>query len=99
MLFRSDGGGSQTSQMLHIRDVTQQFEVDRMKSEFLTTAAHELRTPMTSIFGFSELLLHQGIRARCQHLHWVVAGAVFLADATRWGAGQPPQGSTAWQWA
>lgn len=44
-------------------------------------------------------LLHQGIRARCQHLHWVVAGAVFLADATRWGAGQPPQGSAAWQWA
>ena len=30
-------------------------------------------------------LLHQGIQARCQHLHWVVAGAVFLADATRWG--------------
>ena len=29
-----------------------------MKSEFLSHAAHELRTPMTSIFGFSELLLH-----------------------------------------
>ena len=27
-----------------------------MKSEFLSTAAHELRTPMASIYGYSELL-------------------------------------------
>ena len=45
------------SQILYFRDVTHQVEVDRMKSEFLSTAAHELRTPMSSIFGFSELLL------------------------------------------
>lgn len=30
-----------------------------MKSEFLSTAAHELRTPMASIYGYSELLLAQ----------------------------------------
>lgn len=45
------------SQVLYIRDITHETEVDRMKSEFLTTAAHELRTPMASIYGFSELLL------------------------------------------
>lgn len=45
------------SQVLYIRDITRETEVDRMKSEFLTTAAHELRTPMASIYGFSELLL------------------------------------------
>jgi signal transduction histidine kinase len=28
-----------------------------MKSEFLSHAAHELRTPMTSIYGFTEMLL------------------------------------------
>lgn len=61
-----DGGGSQTSQMLHIRDVSQQFELDRLKSEFLTTAAHELRTPMTSIYGFSELLLHRKMSPETQ---------------------------------
>jgi signal transduction histidine kinase len=33
-----------------------------MKSEFLTTAAHELRTPMVSVFGFTELLLHRPVR-------------------------------------
>lgn len=34
-------------------------ESDRMKSEFITTVAHELNTPLTSIRGFSELLLQQ----------------------------------------
>ena len=45
------------SQILYVRNVTHEVEVDRMKSEFLSHAAHELRTPMASIFGFSELLL------------------------------------------
>lgn len=47
------------SQVLHMRDVTHEFEVDQIKSEFLSTAAHELRTPLASILGFSELLLTQ----------------------------------------
>jgi signal transduction histidine kinase len=44
---------------VYFRDVTQQFEVDQMKSEFLATAAHELRTPLASILGFTELMLHR----------------------------------------
>ncbi len=45
--------------IIYFRDVTRETEVDRMKSEFLSTAAHELRTPMASIFGFSELMLRR----------------------------------------
>lgn len=43
--------------VIYLRDVTSESEVDQMKSDFLSTAAHELRTPMSSIFGFSEMLL------------------------------------------
>jgi signal transduction histidine kinase len=54
---RAPDGGS----TLYLRDMTREFEVDRMKSEFLTTAAHELRTPMVSVFGFTELLLKRPV--------------------------------------
>ncbi len=53
------GDGAAVSQLLHVRDVTHETEVDQMKSEFLSTAAHELRTPIASIYGFVELLLHR----------------------------------------
>ena len=52
-----EGGAGEVSQVLMLRDITHQHEVDRLKSEFLATAAHELRTPMVSIYGFTELLI------------------------------------------
>ncbi len=38
------------------RDVSERREVDRMKSEFVSTVSHELRTPLTSIRGSMSLL-------------------------------------------
>lgn len=52
-----DDGGGVRGRVLYLRDITRESEVDQMKSDFLSTAAHELRTPMSSIFGFSEMLL------------------------------------------
>ena len=49
------------SQILYFRDVTHETEVDQMKSDFLSTAAHELRTPMASIYVFAEVLLTQDL--------------------------------------
>ena len=40
-----------------LRDITQQKEIDKMKTELVSMVAHELRSPLTSISGFSELLL------------------------------------------
>lgn len=47
------GGGL----VVFVHDITETYDVDRMKTEFLSSAAHELRTPMASIHGFSELML------------------------------------------
>ncbi|WP_084267657.1 PAS domain-containing sensor histidine kinase [Azohydromonas lata] len=52
-------GNGSIAQVLHLRDVTHETEVDQMKSEFLSTAAHELRTPMANIFGFVELMMRR----------------------------------------
>jgi signal transduction histidine kinase/CheY-like chemotaxis protein len=39
-----------------IRDTTDRARLERAKSEFVATASHELRSPLTSIKGFVELL-------------------------------------------
>lgn len=40
-----------------VRDRTKEVEVDRVKSEFVSTVSHELRTPLTSIKGYTDLIL------------------------------------------
>jgi PAS domain S-box-containing protein len=39
------------------REISNRKQIEEMKTEFITTAAHELQTPLTSIIGYSELLL------------------------------------------
>lgn len=43
------------------RDVTRQARIDRLKEEFISVAAHELKTPMTALQGYTELLLSESV--------------------------------------
>jgi PAS domain S-box-containing protein len=39
-----------------IRDITADKEVDKMKTDFISTVSHELRTPLTSVLGFAKII-------------------------------------------
>lgn len=81
-----------------LHDVTEQRRVERMKSEFVSTAAHELRTPLATIMGYADLLLHSPeqsrenlrdflgvILSRAEHLSHIVSD---LLDISRIEAGE-----------
>ena len=55
-----DESGNFAGIVLSIRDVTVEEQVDRMKTEFISTVSHELKTPLTSIKGSLQLLLTRG---------------------------------------
>jgi len=42
------------------RDLRKEEELERMKSDFVTMAAHELRTPITSLKGYLSVLIEEG---------------------------------------
>ncbi|MFY0524209.1 sensor histidine kinase [Archangium gephyra] len=42
--------------MVVLRDLTALKRLERMRDEFISTAAHELRTPITTIKGYAQLL-------------------------------------------
>ena len=45
--------------VVYLRDVTQEAELEEMRSAFMSTAAHELRTPISSVLGYAELLMRR----------------------------------------
>jgi len=63
LVTQSDSRSSSIQRILCFRDVSYEIEVDRLKSEFMATAAHELRTPLASVYGFAETLLSDDMDA------------------------------------
>jgi PAS domain S-box-containing protein len=50
------GSSEEIGTVAVFRDFTQEAEVDRMKSTFLSIASHDLRSPLSAILGLTELI-------------------------------------------
>ncbi|MED2085175.1 ATP-binding protein [Brevibacillus formosus] len=75
-LFRNQ---EKWSTLLVYRDFTKEYEIDQMKSEFVSTVSHELRTPLASVLGFAELLLKKELKPERQQRYL----ATIYQEATR----------------
>src|SRR5213593_5007389 len=57
-----DPAGAVAGRIFAFRDISADRLVEEMKSEFVATVSHELRGPLTSIYGFAETLLREDVR-------------------------------------
>lgn len=66
MATLTTSNSSSVSQILSLRDVSHETLIEKLKSEFLSTAAHEIRSPMASILGFAELMTSDELDANAR---------------------------------
>ena len=56
-----DPAGAVAGRIYAFRDISAERLVEQMKSDFVSTVSHELRRPLTSIYGFAETLLRRDV--------------------------------------
>jgi PAS domain S-box-containing protein len=56
-----DPTGAVAGRIFAFRDISAEHVVEQMKSDFVSTVSLELRTPLTSIYGFAQTLLREDV--------------------------------------
>ena len=56
-----DPTGAVSGRIFAFRDISREHVVEQMKSDFVSTVSVELRTPLTSIYGFAQTLLREDV--------------------------------------
>ncbi|HZP72935.1 MAG TPA: GAF domain-containing protein [Gaiellaceae bacterium] len=56
-----DPSGAVAGRIFAFRDISAEHAVEQMKSDFVSTVSVELRTPLTSIYGFAQTLLREDV--------------------------------------
>jgi PAS domain S-box-containing protein len=56
-----DPTGSVAGRIFAFRDISSEHELEQMKTDFVSTVSVELRTPLTSIYGFAQTLLREDV--------------------------------------
>ncbi len=70
-----EGGG-----LVVFRDMTREAQTDALRRDFWATAAHELRTPLSSIQGFTEYLLKSADDKTRPHLQTIHRQSVAMTN-------------------
>ena len=81
-----DDNGQISHVVMAYHDVTEARRVEQMKSEFVSTAAHELRTPLATIIGYADLLLsnpEQTVATTCRTTLKLIIGSCRTPGAHR----------------
>jgi PAS domain S-box-containing protein len=56
-----DPAGAVAGRIFAFRDISAEHELEQMKTDFVSTVSVELRTPLTSIYGFAQTLLREDV--------------------------------------
>ena len=74
-----DPAGAVAGRIFAFRDISSERVVEQMKSEFVANVSRELRSPLTSIYGFAETLLRDDVlfeeEARSTFLGYIASEA------------------------
>lgn len=90
-------GGKRLGQLVVLRDITHEKQLDQLKESFLSCVSHELNTPLAIIIGYTEILregwhLHSddlkrqyidSIKRSSERLHRVIADILLATKISR----------------